>query len=144
MEATEKPLAYLKALTLESQGAIHGHQVPITNLPFRVGRESRGPNEGWKKSSDERREGRARPNNDLYIWEQTREVFVSREHFTIEREGGSFLLKDRNSALGTWVEGQLVGGMRAGGSVQLKDGDVIILGSHVSGFIFKFCQNGSH
>lgn len=137
-ESSEKPVAYLKALTLEAQGALHGQQLAITELPFRVGRESRGPNEGWKKSNQERREGRSAPNNDLYIWEQSREVYVSREHFQIERDGDKYRLVDRHSALGTWVEGQLVGGKRAGGAVELADGDVIILGTHQSGFLFKF------
>jgi pSer/pThr/pTyr-binding forkhead associated (FHA) protein len=133
-----KAVAYLKALTLESQAAIHGKQFAITEIPFRVGRESRGPNEGWVRSPQDRREGRSAPNNDLYIWEQSREVFVSREHFQIEKRNGSLWLVDRKSTLGTWVEGQLVGGKKAGGAVELYDNDVIILGSHQSGFIFKF------
>lgn len=134
-----KPIvAYLKALTLDAQGALHGQQLAISEFPFRVGRESRGPNEGWKKSHSERRDAGTAPNNDLYIWEQSREIFVSRDHFQIERRGNGFALIDRNSALGTWVEGHLVGGKRSGGSVELRDGDVIILGSHLSGFIFKF------
>lgn len=137
-ESSEKPVAYLKALTLEAQAALHGQQLAITELPFRVGRESRGPNEGWKKSNQERRAGKSAPNNDLYIWESTREVYVSRDHFQIEREGDQFRLVDRNSALGTWVEGQLVGGKRTGGAANLANGDVIILGSHLSGFLFKF------
>jgi pSer/pThr/pTyr-binding forkhead associated (FHA) protein len=138
MAENDKSLAYLKALTLEAQSALHGQTFPIDSFPFRVGRESRGPNEGWLKSERNRRTGQSAPNNDLYIWEQTREVFVSREHFQIDRLAGRFQLEDRNSALGTWVEGHLVGGKRAGGTVELHDGDVIILGSHLSGFVFKF------
>ena len=130
--------AHLKALTLDAQGALHGSKMAIESFPFRVGRESRGPNEGWKKSSSERRTGSSAPNNDVYIWEQTREVFVSREHFEIVAEGDGYRLIDRKSALGTWVEGQLCGGKRTGGSIPLHNGDVIIVGSHLSGFIFKF------
>jgi pSer/pThr/pTyr-binding forkhead associated (FHA) protein len=133
-----QPIAFLKALTLEAQGALHGHSLAIDELPFRVGRESRGPNEGWKKANQDRRSGMSAPNNDLYIWETSRELYVSREHFAIDKKDGEFYLFDKNSALGTWVEGQLVGGKRAGGSVRLHDGDVIILGSYQSGFIFKF------
>lgn len=138
MASDTQPLAFLKALTLEAQGALHGPQLAIEGFPFRVGRESRGPNEGWKRAQQDRRSGMASPNNDLYVWEQTREVFVSREHFEIVKEPEGYRLIDRNSALGTWVEGHLVGGKRTGGSVPLKDGDVIILGSYLSGFIFKF------
>lgn len=138
MAESPAPFGYLKALTLEAQGALHGPQLAIDVLPFRVGRESRGPNEGWKRSQQERRGGKAAPNNELYIWEQTREVFISREHFQIERDDAGFRLVDRQSALGTWVEGHLVGGKRTGGNVRLNHGDVIILGSHLSGFIFKF------
>ena len=78
------------------------------------------------------------PNNELYLRENGLEVYVSREHFLIDSVAGEYRLVDRNSALGTWVEGRLIGGDRRGGECQLRPGDVIIPGSYKSGFIFKF------
>ena len=135
--------ATLKALTLEAQSALHAAELALTVVPYRVGRESRGPNAGWLRPQREaeRRES-ADPNNDLYLWEKGPEHYVSREHFLIERRGEQWLLIDRDSAVGTWVEGQLVGGNRRGGSVALDHGDVIVVGSHRSGFVFKFLCDG--
>lgn len=129
----------LRALTLEAQSAIHAQQIPLTMFPFRVGRESRGPNAGWTRDRNaDRRKGQAPPTNELYLWEQEDHLHVSREHFEIQRENDDYYLVDRCSALGTWVEGQLVGGNRQGGKVRLQSGNVIIVGSHRSGYIFKF------
>lgn len=140
--ADETPITiYLKAMTLEAQNALHGQKLELTKFPFKIGRESRGPNASWKKGSDEeRRKDRADPTNDLYLWEQSAEKHISREHCEIQKEGGEFYLFDRESALGTWVEGQLVGGGRRWGRVPLVNGDVIIVGPHTCGFIFKFTK----
>ena len=130
----------LKPLTIAAQNALHSQALVIEYFPFRLGRESRGPDAGWKRTEDnkERRTGGQSPTNDLYIWEGGPEYFTSREHLQIEQENGGYALVDRNSALGTWVEGHLVGGNRKGGKTTLNSGDVIIIGSHHSGFIFKF------
>lgn len=131
--------AYLKALTLDAQNALHGQKLEIGKFPFRIGRESRGPNASWKKDSgDDRRKDNTSPTNDLYLWEQSAEKHISREHCEIQKEGGEYFLFDRESALGTWVEGQLVGGGRRWGRVPLTNGDVIIVGPYTCGFIFKF------
>lgn len=128
----------LRALTLEAQSALHAQQLVLEAFPFRVGRENRGPNAHWKRDAGPDRRVGSSPTNDLYLWEAEDSLHVSREHFAIEKEGSDFYLVDRCSALGTWVEGQLVGGQRRGGRVHLLPGHVIIVGSHRSGFIFKF------
>ena len=63
---------------------------------------------------------------------------VSREHFLIEHNGSHYVLVDRQSTCGTLVEGTLVGGKQTGGAVRLRDGDVIIVGSSASPYVFKF------
>jgi len=63
---------------------------------------------------------------------------VSREHFQIEHNGTCRVLVDRQSTCGTIVEGQLIGGNHAGGTTPLRDGDVIIVGTSSSRFVFKF------
>lgn len=132
----------LRALTLEAQSALHAHERELETFPYRVGRESRSPNAGWAKTQGPERRAGASPTNDLYLWEKDQHsVHVSREHFEIVQEGDEFYLVDRCSALGTWVEGQLVGGNRRGGKVRLQPGHVIIVGSYHSGFIFKFVMD---
>lgn len=136
--------ARLKALTPEAAQAIGGPVVPLTCYPFRVGRESRrAAATRALLGGGERREGGAKPNNDLYVLEQTHEVYVSREHFEIQKTDSGFQLVDRASALGTWVEGTLVGGSRAGGKSPIRSGDVIIIASYHSGLIFKFLVDGA-
>ncbi|MFO0944357.1 MAG: FHA domain-containing protein [Planctomycetota bacterium] len=138
-ETSTHTVGRLKALTPEAEYAIEGQLLTLDIYPFRVGRESRRREVTRALlGAGERRQNSANRNNDLYIAEQTREVFVSREHFEIQRDGDSYFLVDRNSALGTWVEGNLVGGSRKGGRVPLHSGDVIIVASHQSGLVFKF------
>ena len=86
---------------------------------------------------DRRRPG-SRPNNELYLAEPEPATNVSREHFQIEHNGAQYVLVDRQSTCGTLVEGRVVGGKQAGGAVPLRDGDVIIVGTSASRFVFKF------
>jgi hypothetical protein len=131
--------AFLAALTPEGKDALQGPEKEITEFPFRVGRESRRFESKEKKALfAEKRNPASRPNNDLYLSEDTDLLNVSREHFQIAREGAGFVLEDRGSTLGTIVEGQAVGGDHKGGRVPLRDGDVIIVGTSVSPHVFKF------
>ena len=104
-------------------------------LPYRVGRESRG-RRGWFLISEQRQLGTA-PSNELYLPEPSEPLNVSRQHFQIEWDGRGLALVDRGSTCGTIVEGQQVGGQGQGGTVPLKDGDVIIVGTAFSPFVFK-------
>jgi hypothetical protein len=139
-----KPLtttAALKALTIEARAALHSAQRELTEFPFTVGREMRNPNAGWKKGPpSDRREGQQAGPCQLYLWDPGPEHHVSRQHFRIEVEGDDYVLVDCESALGTWVEGTLIGGHRRGGKVVLEDGDVIVPGGPSSRFIFKFVR----
>lgn len=133
----------LKALTPEAHQAIGGPTLVLHVFPYRIGRESRGGSvTRGLLAGGERRQGSGAPNNELYILEKNREVYVSREHLAIEAGESGFQLVDRMSALGTWVEGKLVGGDRRGGKVPLHSGDVIVIGAAPGGFIFKFMVDG--
>lgn len=129
--------AGLAALTPEAKDALGGAELPITQFPFRVGRESRARRAVARIVMDRRRPG-SRPNNELYLAEPEPATNVSREHFQIEHNGAQYVLVDRQSACGTLVEGRVVGGKQAGGAVPLRDGDVIIVGTSTSRFAFKF------
>jgi hypothetical protein len=129
--------AWLLALTGDARATLHGDQRVIESFPFKVGRESRlVAAKPWQET--ERRRATRPPLNDVYIVDRGEVLNVSREHFLIEEEGGRYFLVDRGSACGTIVEGQIVGGDRNGGRVELHDHDVIIVGTPVSPFVFKF------
>jgi FHA domain len=129
----------LKALTSEARSALGSDVYSFAELPLRVGRDTRTLNGPVPREIAERRASGMEPNNDLYLREAGHEVYVSREHFMIDCVDGEYRLLDRLSALGTWVEGRLIGGDRRGGDCRLVAGDIIIPGSYKSGFIFKFC-----
>ncbi len=126
---------FLKAMTPEAQACLGASQLKISMYPFRVGRGSRVRH--VPISVDRRRLGTA-PSNDLYLQETGKVLNISREHFQIERRGDAYYLVDRGSACGTLLEGTVIGGDRAGGQQQLSNGDVIIVGTSESRYVFKF------
>lgn len=128
----------LKALTTVAKSGLQTDAWSCSELPLRVGRDTRASNAPVTRETAERRARNMPPNNEIYLRESGAEVFVSREHFLIEQVGAQFRLVDRLSTLGTWVDGHLIGGDHRGGDCQLRSGDVIIPGSYKSGFIFKF------
>ena len=81
--------------------------------------------------------------NDVYLVEPPsfRGFYISREHFEIEHIDGQLFLVDRNSTCGTLVAATRVGGNRTGGRTELRDGDVIILGTPESPYRFRFEMN---
>jgi pSer/pThr/pTyr-binding forkhead associated (FHA) protein len=132
------PRALLAALTPEAQAALGAAEVEITRFPFRVGRESRAGQRLAGRVIAERRTSEGRSNNELYLVEANEPFNVSRGHFQIEHNGTHFVLTDRQSTCGTLVEGRVVGGQSMGGAASLRDGDVIIVGTSASRYVFKF------
>jgi len=126
------------ALTPESLIALEGPEREITGFPYRVGRESRGMQRTPDGVIRERRDPGSRPSNDLYLAEHAEPLNVSRAHFEIDRRDAGYVLVDRESTCGTIVEGQAVGGDTQGGTCSLHDGDVIIVGTSHSPYVFKF------
>jgi hypothetical protein len=132
---------FLIAVSPAAKLALGGDEYPLTVLPFRVGRETRrGENSSWiGKWKTEKRKGIKKPINDLYIFEPGEEKFISRKHFLIdELPKGVYVLIDRESSLGTLVNGKLIGGDRKGGGVHLSNGAEIIIGGEKSPFVFRF------
>ncbi len=136
-EARSPTGAYLVALTPESSEAIRACEMNIPFLPFRIGRESRQPTRTPQGVVIERRK-EASPNNDLYLREQGERMNVSREHLLIDRDGDGFFVMDRGSTCGTLVEGRVMGGDGRPARAPLQDHDVIIIGTSLSSFVYKF------
>jgi FHA domain len=132
-----RPRVVLFALTPETRAAIGGMAVVAEPLPYRVGRESRGVRIRDHGLDMEQRSPDGPRTNDLYLREMSLELNVSREHFQIEDDGDRFVLVDRGSTCGTIVEGHQLGGEGEGGTMPLHDGDVIIVGTAFSPFVFK-------
>lgn len=138
--ADSSPVAALVATTKEARHALGvQHEVRIERCPFKVGRDSRG----WapaKPSFIELRLGIAPQVNDVYLLESSWAdiLHISREHFAIEYADDQFFLVDRGSACGTIVAGTQVGGNRAGGRTELRNGDEIIVGADSSPYVFRF------
>ena len=132
---------YLIAVSPAAKWALGGDECHLAILPFRVGRETRESLDSRQigKWLRERRKGKGRPNNDLYIHEPGLEKHISREHFLIDQgPGRNYFLVDRKSTLGTLVAGKLMGGDGRGGQVELFHGAVIIPGGEKSPFVFRF------
>lgn len=133
-------VAALVAVTKEAKRAL-GYQadVHIATFPFKVGRESRVTNPATPPQVEQRL-GIAPQLNDIYLaeppWADL--LHISREHFSIERTGDQFFLVDRGSVCGTIVAGQQIGGSRAGGRTEIEDGDLIIVGTSSSAYVFRF------
>ena len=128
----------LLALTPEAYAALGAHEREITRFPYRVGRESREAQRTPHGFVAERRGPGSRATNDLYLRDRQEPLNVSRDHFAIDREDTGYVLVDQASTCGTIVEGQSVGGHTRGGIISLHDGDVIIVGTSLSPYVFKF------
>ncbi len=137
----QKPVARLVAVTPEARAALGGKSdVRITRFPFNVGRESRlmTPLARLKAEVD-RRLGRVPPLNDLYLFEpQSFQLHISREHFAIELFDAHYVVVDRGSACGTMVGRRPIGVNAAITDTGLNDGDLIVVGSAASPYVFRF------
>ncbi|HEC16479.1 MAG TPA: FHA domain-containing protein [Sedimenticola sp.] len=136
--AEENPV--LVALTPEAEASIGGERLVLDHFPFRIGRESRIEMvSGMPRLAERRRSGDPNPNNDLYLQDRGRMLNVSRQHLQIERDGdGGYRVLDRGSACGTLVGSNKIGGHDAGGECPLKDGDLLVIGTSESPFVFRF------
>lgn len=135
---------YLKALTPKARQALGGEVYHLVKFPFRVGRRDSRPAGLHLLDNPVHTDGESR--NDFLIRETGHRKFLSRDHFLIDlRDDRIFILVDRGSALGTLVEGRLIGGRRKGGQAVLHPGSIIIPGGEESPFIFRFeALRGDH
>ena len=135
------PVPVLHAMTPEAQRAIGGPRLVLRRLPYRIGRLPSNRLGGFLYGvvfkALRLRVGVAR--NDLFLPETGLLKNVSRQHLQIEkRADGSFVLLDCGSTCGTVVGGRTVGGHGRRGACALESGDVIVVGTHGSPFVFKF------
>jgi hypothetical protein len=132
----------LVPLTPEAREAARRDTIALDHFPFRVGRESRlGVHHGALQVMERRKQAED-PSNDLYLLDTGKVLNISRQHFQIEQStNGTYELVDRGSACGTIVGNQVLGGHDAGGRATLEDGNVIVVGTSASPYVYKFQLN---
>ena len=102
----------LSGLNESSSEALDGGEMNISKFPFMVGRMHAG--------------------NDLQL-QDFPPYSISRNHFLIDKVGGSYVVIDRGSRLGTIVNGRKINVQ----SVLNRKENEIIAGPHHSPFVFK-------
>jgi len=139
------PKAALKAVTSQAAAAVSpglmvDGMVGIRGYPFQVGRESRGKvvDGVFHRIERPQRVPGSPTNNDLYLVDAGAMLQISREHFRIERTATGYQIVDRGSVCGMSVGGVRIGGEEAGGTVQLRDGDEIQIGTEVTPYRYTF------
>lgn len=138
------PNAVLVPLTPEAEKSILDMQtinklVPMFEFPFKVGRESRmSENDRGLFVKLRILNNVSKPNNDIYLVNNTESLEISKEHFQIEKKDDIYLIKDRNSTLGTKLNDKEIGKDNANKSYILEDKDIIKIGSSDSKYEFQF------
>ena len=140
------PQAVLKPMTPQAEQAIPdgfnvAGYVVIRQFPFRVGRESRGEVVDGLFIRKERPRSAQAPNNDLYLKDPGPAMHVSRQHLRIERTADGYQVVDVGSSCGVGVGGARAGTGVARMSLELKDGDIIAIGTLETQLRYKFIGN---
>ncbi|PLY05765.1 MAG: hypothetical protein C0625_11855 [Arcobacter sp.] len=134
------PRAVILPLNENSKQALANEKIiPIRNLPFKIGRESRmGESERGIFVKLRIMTNDSKPNNDLYLIDNNSSLEISKEHCEISFENNNYILKDRGSTNGTTINGVSFAGKNKIEEKILKDGDTIQIGSVKSEFKFQF------
>lgn len=138
------PNAVLIPLTDEAKNSIvdtksHNKLISMFDFPFKIGRESRmAKNSKGLFVKLRIIKSNSKPNNDTYLVNCTDNLEISKEHFQIEKQNNNYFIKDRNSTLGTKLNEKEIGKEKNNTLFQLKDGDIIKIGSSNSSYKFQF------
>lgn len=120
----------MEGQTVEAKNALDNRKMLITKFPFLIGRYI-----AQDIDSD------VFYNNDLLIYEEKPYV-ISRNHLSINYEGGKLWAIDRGSSFGTIINGKEIGGSAAETRASLdKEQNQIVIGPATSKFIFLFSIN---
>ena len=138
------PNAVLMPITTAAEKSILNTQtqnkvIPMFEFPFKVGRESRmAENEKGLFVKLRIFNDISKPNNDIYLINNTENLEISKEHFQIEKKDDSYFIKDRKSTLGTKLNNEEIGKDTVNKSYIIKDKDIIKIGSNDSKYEFQF------
>ena len=138
------PRAILLPLTKIATNAIVKGQcqndlIPMMSFPFKIGRESRlDTNDNGLFVKLRLVKNNSRPNNDIYLINDGKDLQISKEHLQIEKATSHYILKDRGSTNGTTINGVTYGGGKKVFEEVLNDGDIIKIGNNNSELKYQF------
>lgn len=116
----------MEGQSVEAKKALNDRKLLITQFPFRIGRHV----PSFDSETD------VFYNNNLAI-EEEKPYVISRNHLSINYEGGKFWVVDRGSAFGLVVNGQEIGGKASRTRIALDlEQNQLIIGPPTSGYIF--------
>ncbi|OGF50725.1 MAG: hypothetical protein A2231_05665 [Candidatus Firestonebacteria bacterium RIFOXYA2_FULL_40_8] len=123
ISASKITVTGLTPLALKS---LKNKPLEIDHFPYKIGRMT----EGFKKDLFS--------NNDLYLEDEV-PFSVSRNHLSIQFKDGKYIVLDRRSSLGTYVNDEMIGGSGNAFEKELasKSENIVILGNRESPFKFK-------
>ena len=121
----------MEGQSVMAKKALNERKLLITQFPFRIGRHA-PPHDS---------ETDVFYNNNLAI-EEEKPYVISRNHLSINYEGGKFWIVDRGSAFGVVVNGQEIGGKNARSRISLdQEHNQLIIGPPTSGYMFLISKN---
>jgi CRP/FNR family cyclic AMP-dependent transcriptional regulator len=118
-------------MTARAAACVPQEGLTINRLPFRIGRATGA------------HEDEALDVNDLWL-QDVKPFSVSRNHLLIDRKpGGGYVVRDRGSRSGAWVNDQQIGGKHNKTEADLKEGDnVLFIGGRHSQYQFRVTVPG--
>ena len=123
----------MEGQSVEAKKALNDRKLLITQFPFRIGRYV----PPYDSETD------VFYNNHLAI-EEKKPYVISRNHLSINYEGGKFWVVDRGSAYGVVVNGQEIGGKVRRSRIALDiEHNQLIIGPPTSGYIFLISKTDS-
>ena len=123
----------LEGQSVKAKKALNDRKLLITQFPFRIGRHV----PPFDSETD------VFYNNNLAI-EEEKPYVISRNHLSINHEGGKFWVVDRGSAFGVVINGQEIGGKSNRSRIALDlEHNQLIIGPPTSGYMFLISQNMS-
>ncbi|OGF46681.1 MAG: hypothetical protein A2452_05130 [Candidatus Firestonebacteria bacterium RIFOXYC2_FULL_39_67] len=116
----------LTGLTPLALTALNNKVIEIDHFPYKIGRKT----DGFQKDLFS--------NNDLYLNDE-QPFSVSRNHLSIQCKEGQYIILDRRSRLGTYVNNEIIGGAAQIYEKELvrKSENIVILGNCESPYKFK-------
>lgn len=131
------PRAALVPITEQAEQAISNEKIiPLRYFPFNIGRESRMGKSpvGFFVKLRIMEDNDKEVDNDIYLIDTCKPLQISKEHCKISFKDDIFTIKDRGSATGTLLNGVSISITEE----ELKDGDIIQIGSEESEYKFEF------
>lgn len=122
----------LTGLNEISTDALKNDKIKITTFPYKVGRYAPPKKTNIDEKIGDKKEKNIIAENDLYLFEDGPNYYISENHFMLDKIDSVFSITDRGSRLGVIIDDRTVKG-----SCTLAKENTLIVGSPYSPFLFK-------